>query len=211
MRRGDDVHFISEDDHPSLLALLWQYGAPVVMLSLTLVALVLWRGGVRFGPLAAAPDAARRSLAEQIRGTGQFALRHGGGNSLHAASVRALDEAAQTPDSELRAVCPPSERAAALARLTGLDRDALAAAVQHVRRAPIPRAPQHDRADRGRAAPNSSASTQGSRMEHIETDAIPQAAGAARRSARGHRSGDGRAVGGRSNRCWWRSSRRGTS
>ena len=74
MRRGDDVHFISEDDHPSLLALLWQYGAPVVMLTLTLVALVLWRGGVRFGPLAAAPDAARRSLVEQIRGTGQFAL-----------------------------------------------------------------------------------------------------------------------------------------
>ena len=29
MRRGDDVHFMSEDDHPSLLALLWQHGAPV--------------------------------------------------------------------------------------------------------------------------------------------------------------------------------------
>ena len=57
MRRGDDVHFVSEDDHPSLLALLWQYGAPVVMLTLTLVALVLWRGGTRFGPLAAVPDA----------------------------------------------------------------------------------------------------------------------------------------------------------
>ena len=106
MRRGDDVHFLSEDTHPSLLALLWRYGAPVVMLTLTLVALVLWRGGVRFGPLAAAADAARRSLVEQIRGTGQFILRHGGGHSLHAASVRALDEAAKRRDSDLREPVP---------------------------------------------------------------------------------------------------------
>jgi len=131
LRRGDDVHFMSEDVHPSLLALLWQYGAPVVMLTLTLVALVLWRGGVRFGPLAAVPDAARRSLVEQIRGTGQFALRHGGVTSLHAASVRALDEAAERR-VPIYASLSPSERAAALARLTGLDRDALAAAVQPV-------------------------------------------------------------------------------
>jgi hypothetical protein len=131
LRRGDDVHFMSEDAHPSLLALLWRYGAPVVMLTLTLVALVLWRGGVRFGPLAAAPDPARRSMVEQIRGTGQFALRHGGGNSIHAASVRALDEAAQRR-VPIYASLSPDERAEALSRLTGLDRDALAAAVQHV-------------------------------------------------------------------------------
>ena len=131
MRRGDDVHFMSEDAHPSLLALLWQHGAPVVMLALALVALVLWRGAVRFGPLAAAPDAARRSLVEQIRGTGQFILRHGGGRSLHAASVRALDEAAarRVPTYASLSV---DQRAAALARLTGIDADALAAAVQHV-------------------------------------------------------------------------------
>ena len=55
LRRGDDVHFLSEDDHPSLLALVWTYGGPVVVLALALVGLALWRGGVRFGPLAAAP------------------------------------------------------------------------------------------------------------------------------------------------------------
>ena len=103
LRRGDDVHFLSEDDHPSLLALLWQHGAPVVVLSLALVALVLWRGGVRFGPLAAPPDAARRSLAEQIRGTGQFALRTAAATRCMRPAVRALDEAAATPDSGLRA------------------------------------------------------------------------------------------------------------
>ena len=136
MRRGDEVHFMSEDAHASLLALLWQHGAPVVVLTLALVALVLWRGGVRFGPLAAAPVAARRSLVEQIRGTGQFALRQGSGDSLHTASVRALDEAAQRR-VPVYASLTASERAAALARLTGFDRDALARAVRHgrVRRA----------------------------------------------------------------------------
>jgi hypothetical protein len=132
MRRGDDLHFMSEDAHPSLLALLWQYGAPVVALTLALVALVLWRGGVRFGPLAAAPDAARRSLVEQIRGTGQFELRHGSGDSLHAACVRALDEAARRR-VPIYAGLSANQRAAALARLTGLDRDALAEAVHHAR------------------------------------------------------------------------------
>ena len=133
IRRGDDVHFMSEDDHPTLLALLWQHGAPVLMLTLALVALVLWRDGVRFGPLTAAPEAARRSLVEQIRGTGQFILRHGGGRSFHAASVRALDEAAgrRIP---LYASLSPNERATALARLTGLDLDDLEAALQPVHR-----------------------------------------------------------------------------
>jgi hypothetical protein len=131
MRRSDKVHFMSEDAHPSLLALLWQHGAPVVMLTLALVALVLWRGGVRFGPLAAAPDAARRSLVEQIRGTGQFILRHGGDRSLHAASVRALDEAAARRVPTYASLSL-DQRAAALARLTGIDGDALAGAVQHV-------------------------------------------------------------------------------
>jgi hypothetical protein len=132
MRRGDDLHFMSEDAHPSLLALLWQYGAPVVALALALVALVLWRGGVRFGPLAAAPDTARRSLVEQIRGTGQFELRHGGGDSLLAACVRALDEAARRR-VPIYATLSASERAAALARLTGFDCDALARAVHQAR------------------------------------------------------------------------------
>ncbi len=130
LRRGDDVHFLSEDDHPSLTALVWQYGAPVVILVLAAIGLALWRGGVRFGPLAAAPDPARRSLAEQIRGTGQFALRHGGGESLHAAAVRALDEAAarRIPDY---AHLPPDARLTALARVTQFDRHALASAIHH--------------------------------------------------------------------------------
>ena len=64
----------------------------MVVLSGLVIALLLWRGAVRFGPLAAEPALARRSLAEQIRGTGEFVLRGGSGVALHAAMVRALEE-----------------------------------------------------------------------------------------------------------------------
>ena len=132
LRRGDEVHFLSEDDHPSLLALAWQHGAPVVVLTLALAAMALWRNAARFGPLATPPQTARRSLAEQIRGTGQFAWRHGSGDSLHAACVRALDEAARRRIDGYGRLSA-KERAAALGRLTGFDFNALAAAIHHPR------------------------------------------------------------------------------
>ena len=133
LHRGDSLLFLTEEVHASLLTLVWRFGAPVVLLMLAAIALALWRTTARFGPPTAPTETARRSLAEQIRGTGQFALRHGSGSSLHAASIRALDEAAQRRVPTY-AVLSPIERAAALSRLTGFDLDALAAAVQHVGR-----------------------------------------------------------------------------
>jgi hypothetical protein len=94
LRDGDDVSFLSEQDHASIMALLWRFGAPAVLLLAVMVALGLWRSAARFGPLIAPPETARRSLAEQIRGTGQFAVRFGGGRSLHTAAARALRDAA---------------------------------------------------------------------------------------------------------------------
>jgi hypothetical protein len=132
LRRGDEVHFLSEDDYPSLLALTWRHGAPSVVVALALAGILLWRGAVRFGPLAPPPSSARRSLADQIRGSGRFALQHGGGRALHAACVRALDAAARRRISRYGALTP-DERAAALARVTGVDRDSLAAAIHHPR------------------------------------------------------------------------------
>jgi hypothetical protein len=87
LRRGDVIHFFAENGQPSLLALAWRLGWPVFVLTALVLALSLWRGSVRFGPLAAPTDSARRSLAEQIRGTGQFTMRIGSlarsGRSLH--------------------------------------------------------------------------------------------------------------------------------
>jgi hypothetical protein len=91
----------------------------VVLLLMLLVALGLWRSSSRFGPLAATPDKSRRSLAEQIRGTGQFTLRFGSGRALHAALVRAVREAAirRVPGYDRLS---GEDRVATLARLTGV-------------------------------------------------------------------------------------------
>jgi hypothetical protein len=130
MRSGDEIHFFCENSHASLLELAWQLGWPVVCLALALSALALWRGSARFGPLAAAADIARRSLAEQIRGTGQFTLRIGGGESLHAAAARALNEVAALHISAYDRL-PGTERMSALAQATGFEADALAAALHY--------------------------------------------------------------------------------
>jgi hypothetical protein len=128
LRPGDHIEFLTEESGVSLLDLIWKYGAPVVLLSAALIALWLWRSGVRFGPLMAEPDLARRSLAEQIRGTGKFTLRFGGGRALHAAVTRALDETAahQVPHYGRLS---GDERLATLAPLTGLNAHDLAAAL----------------------------------------------------------------------------------
>jgi len=132
LRAGDEVHFLSEDNSPSLLALMWSYGAPVVVLAAALVALLLWRGGVRFGPPVPPPPLARRSLAEQIRGTGRFVARRGSAAALHAACVRALEEAAaRRVPGFMRLTL--KDRAAALGRLTRFDPGSLLAALYHPR------------------------------------------------------------------------------
>jgi hypothetical protein len=130
LRRGDEVHFLSEEEHPSLLTLMWLLGWPVVLLVLALIALALWRNSVRFGPPIAAPDLSRRSLAEQIRGTGQFVMRFGGGKALHAAAVRALNEAAKRRVGAYPRLSA-SERIEALARLTGIEAATLGPAIHH--------------------------------------------------------------------------------
>jgi hypothetical protein len=130
LERGDELRFLSEDDHPSLLDLTWQYGASVVVLTLGLVGLAVWRGASRFGPIEPAPETARRSLAEQIRGSGRFVLRYGDGEPLHAAAVRALQEAAARHVPRY-ARLTRDEQITALAHATAFDREALAAAIHH--------------------------------------------------------------------------------
>jgi hypothetical protein len=119
LHRGDSLLFLTEEEHASLLTLVWRFGAPVVLLLVLLVALALWRSSSRFGPLSATPDKSRRSLAEQIRGTGQFTLRFGGGRALHTALVRAVREAAIRRVSGYDRLSS-EDRVATLARLTGV-------------------------------------------------------------------------------------------
>ena len=128
LRAGDHVVFMTEADVASLLELVWRYGAPVVAVLLLWIALALWRGSLRFGPLVAPRERARRSLAEQILGTGRFAVRVGGGAALAVAARRALHEAA------LRRIVGyerlgGAAQAEAVAALAGVDARELAAAL----------------------------------------------------------------------------------
>ncbi len=131
LRPDDHVYFISENERPSLTTLIWQNGAPVVCLVAAWLVLALWRGGVRFGPRIPEAEPVRRSLAEQIRGTAQFALRFGGGESLYEATLRAFRTAAQKRISGFAALDVEGQ-AAAVARLTGFDATALASAMTAV-------------------------------------------------------------------------------
>ncbi|MDY6947201.1 MAG: DUF4350 domain-containing protein [Pseudomonadota bacterium] len=128
--RGAGILFLSEEKSTPLLALMWLHGAPVVLLALGVIALALWRGSVRFGPPAGVADPARRSLAEQIVGTGRFTLRFGGGRALHAATVRALHETAHRYVSGYGSMHADA-RIAALAANTGMDESSLAEAVKY--------------------------------------------------------------------------------
>src|SRR5688572_575106 len=128
LRRNDAVLFLSEDEQTSLLTLVWRYGAPALLLLLAAVAVTLWRAAVRFGPPVAAIDSARRSLAEQIRGTGRFITRFGGGRALHAAALRALREAARLRIHDYERLSS-EDRVTVLARASGLQGSDLAHAM----------------------------------------------------------------------------------
>ncbi len=128
LRAGDPVWFLTEEPGASLLSLIWTTGAPVVLLLLAFIAAWLWRASVRFGPPFAPTELARRSLAEQIRGTGQFTLRFGGGQALYAAEVRALQESADRRIPGYSRL-DGAQRIEQLAQLSGIESSALAAAL----------------------------------------------------------------------------------
>lgn len=130
LHAGDTIYFISDRDHASLLALAWRFGAPVVVLLLGALGLALWRAAPRFGPAMPSPESARRSLAEQIRGTGHFLLRAGDGEALHAATARALFAAAARRISAFPSLSGP-QRVSRIARETGYSDGALAAAIDY--------------------------------------------------------------------------------
>ena len=133
---GDHVVFMSEADVASLAELVWGHGAPVVAVLLLFIALALWRGAVRFGPLLAPVEQARRSLAEQVLGTGRFAVRVGDGAALVGAARRALDEAAARRIAGYERLGVDAQAEAA-AKLAGVDARELAAAL-HSQTGPRP-------------------------------------------------------------------------
>jgi hypothetical protein len=127
LKPGDEVWFVNAETRPPLLAVIWNSGAPAVLLGALALGLALWRGAVRFGPRAPNAALARRSVAEQIRGTAHFIWQRNG-NALLRAQLRALDEAARGRVQQHERL-DRRARAEAIAKITALDADALARAM----------------------------------------------------------------------------------
>jgi len=115
---GRPVWVLEDEAREPLLAWLWHEARTPALLTLAAIALALWRLMVRFGPREAAPPQARRSMGEQVRGTGHF-IAGSDPQALHAATRQAFEAAAR-------------RRVEGWAELDDTDRvAALAASLQH--------------------------------------------------------------------------------
>ncbi|MCC2638332.1 MAG: hypothetical protein K0Q68_2051 [Moraxellaceae bacterium] len=109
-----EVWLIHGVERPSLLRIVWDKAA-WLLLSLGLFVLAwLWGASRRFGPLQPPAAAARRRLGEHLEASGRYLLRHGGLATLFNASRERLLGQAQRRHPQWRSL-PPAALAEQLA------------------------------------------------------------------------------------------------
>jgi len=91
---GRAVWIVEDEAREPLVAWLWHEARTPALLALAAIALALWRLMVRFGPREAVPPRARRSMGEQVRGTGRF-IAGSDTRALHAATRQAFETVAR--------------------------------------------------------------------------------------------------------------------
>ena len=92
---GRAVWIVEDEAREPLLGWLWHEARTPFLLALAATLLALWRLMIRFGPREALPPQARRSMGEQVRGTGQF-IAGTAPAALHAATKKAFEDVART-------------------------------------------------------------------------------------------------------------------
>ena len=125
---GTTVWVYLHEDRESLLPWLWHQGWIAIVAGVLALAALLWRGSLRFGPRVALPQRHRRSIAEQVRGSGAYLWREGR-EALLLAQQRALEEAAGRHLRGYRQL-KPMDRARAVAAATQIAPEVLALAMQ---------------------------------------------------------------------------------
>jgi hypothetical protein len=126
---GASVWIVEGEAKGNLLAWLWRNAWAAVVLALVALAAWYWREAATFGPKLVAPPLARRSMAEQIRGTAAFVWRACPA-VLHRAQLRALDDIAARRIRDYARLDRP-DRADRIARATGLDPVSMLGAFQY--------------------------------------------------------------------------------
>ena len=91
---GRAIWIIGDEAREPLLEWLWHEARTPFLLAVAAIGLALWRLMVRLGPREAVPPQARRSMGEQVRGTGQF-IAGSDSRALHAATRKAFEDAAR--------------------------------------------------------------------------------------------------------------------
>ena len=91
---GRAIWIIGDEAREPLLDWLWHEARTPLLLAIAAIGLALWRLMVRLGPREAVPPQARRSMGEQVRGTGQF-IAGSDPRALHAATRNAFEDAAR--------------------------------------------------------------------------------------------------------------------
>jgi len=92
---GRAIWIVEDESREPLLAWLWHEARTPFLLACVAIGLALWRLMVRFGPREAVPPQARRSMGEQVRGTGQF-IAGSDPQALHAATKKAFEDIVRT-------------------------------------------------------------------------------------------------------------------
>ena len=91
---GRAVWIVEDEAREPLLAWMWHEARTPSLLTLAAIALALWRLMVRFGPGEAQAPRARRSMGEQVRGTGHF-IAGSDPRALHAATRQGFEAVAR--------------------------------------------------------------------------------------------------------------------
>ena len=91
---GRAIWIIEDESREPLLQWLWHEARTPFLLAVAAILLALWRLMVRLGPREAVPPQARRSMGEQVRGTGQF-IAGSDPRALHAATRKAFEDMAR--------------------------------------------------------------------------------------------------------------------
>ncbi len=91
---GRAVWIVGDEKRESIGAWMWSEARAPLLLAIAGIALALWRLAVRFGPRVALAPRARRSMGEQVRGTGHF-IAGTDARALHAATRKAFEDAAR--------------------------------------------------------------------------------------------------------------------
>ncbi|QZP20249.1 DUF4350 domain-containing protein [Pseudomonas sp. DR208] len=95
LNQGTAVTLLFNSDFDDLFTLLMRYFPQALVALTALVALGLWRAGVRQGPIRAPASPARRQLQEHLKASADFLLRRSGQGTLLQALQRDILRAAR--------------------------------------------------------------------------------------------------------------------